>query len=143
MPLHSQTFLVMWSGLPPTTRSVFGYWGSPIWSARACLAPKLTGVYRPSTSETSVNPHEAEPGCRDVPGVGYDIVLLQYGPVPEKQRRRRVATACGRAALSGGKVGRGTARAEDAQGTPTQSHVSPIILVYEDKVIPACDAARS
>jgi len=28
--------------------------------------------------------------------------------------------------------GRGTARAEDAQGTPAQSHVSPSILVYED-----------
>jgi len=30
-------------------------------------------------------------------------------------------------------VGRGTKRAEDAQGTPTQSHISPSILVYEDK----------
>ena len=29
--------------------------------------------------------------------------------------------------------GRGTTRAEDAQGTPSQSHVSPSILVYEDK----------
>jgi len=28
--------------------------------------------------------------------------------------------------------GRGTVRAEDAQGTPTQSHTSPSILVYED-----------
>ena len=27
--------------------------------------------------------------------------------------------------------GRGTARAEDAQGAPTQSHISPSILVYE------------
>ena len=27
---------------------------------------------------------------------------------------------------------RGTTRAEDAQGTPTQSHISPSILVYED-----------
>ena len=27
--------------------------------------------------------------------------------------------------------GRGTARAEDAHGTPTQSHVSPSLLVYE------------
>ena len=33
--------------------------------------------------------------------------------------------------------GRGTTRAEDAQGTPTQSHISPSILVYEDKVVPA------
>jgi len=30
--------------------------------------------------------------------------------------------------------GRGAARAEDAQGTPTQSHISPSILVYEDYV---------
>jgi len=29
--------------------------------------------------------------------------------------------------------GRGAARAEDAQGTPDQSHISPSILVYEDK----------
>ena len=28
--------------------------------------------------------------------------------------------------------GRGAARAVDAQGTPTQGHVSPSILVYED-----------
>ena len=30
------------------------------------------------------------------------------------------------------RVGRGAARAEDAQGTPTQSHISPSILVNED-----------
>jgi len=30
------------------------------------------------------------------------------------------------------RVGRGAARAEDAQGTPTQSHVSPSIVVNED-----------
>jgi len=29
--------------------------------------------------------------------------------------------------------GRGAVRAEDAQGTPTQSHISPSILVYEEK----------
>ena len=28
--------------------------------------------------------------------------------------------------------GLGTTRAEDAQGTPTQGHISPSILVYED-----------
>ena len=33
--------------------------------------------------------------------------------------------------------GRGTTRAEDAQGTPTQSHTSPSILVYEDECIEA------
>jgi len=31
------------------------------------------------------------------------------------------------------ECGRGTPRAEDAQGTPTQSHIPPSILVYEDK----------
>ena len=30
--------------------------------------------------------------------------------------------------------GRGAARAEDAPGTPIQSHISPSILVHEDKV---------
>ena len=30
--------------------------------------------------------------------------------------------------------GRGTTRAKDAQGTPTQSHISPSILVYEHHV---------
>ena len=30
--------------------------------------------------------------------------------------------------------GRGTTRAEDAQGTPTQSHISASILVNEDKI---------
>ena len=29
-------------------------------------------------------------------------------------------------------VGKGAARAEDARGTPTQSHISPSVLVYED-----------
>ena len=32
--------------------------------------------------------------------------------------------------------GRGAARAEDAQGTPTQSHISPRILVYKQEVTP-------
>jgi len=30
------------------------------------------------------------------------------------------------------RVVRGTTRADDAQGTPTQSHIPPSILVYED-----------
>jgi len=33
---------------------------------------------------------------------------------------------------SGLVAGRGIARAEDAQGTPTQSHIPPNILVHED-----------
>ena len=32
-----------------------------------------------------------------------------------------------------GTSGRGTTRAEGAQGTPTQSHISPSILVFEDE----------
>ena len=31
-------------------------------------------------------------------------------------------------------AGRGAVRAEDAQGTPTQSHISPSILLYEDMI---------
>jgi len=31
--------------------------------------------------------------------------------------------------------GRGAARAKDAQGTPTQSHISPSVLAYEDKLV--------
>ena len=34
----------------------------------------------------------------------------------------------------GDLCGRGTAGAGDAQGTPTQSHISPSTLVYEEKV---------
>ena len=35
--------------------------------------------------------------------------------------------------LAGAWRGRGTTRADDAHGTPTQSHISPSILVYEEK----------
>ena len=35
--------------------------------------------------------------------------------------------------LVGATDGRGATRAEDAQGTPTQSHTSPSIQVYEHK----------
>ena len=35
--------------------------------------------------------------------------------------------------------GRGAARAEDAQGTPTQSHISPSLLVYEDTIEQGAD----
>ena len=38
---------------------------------------------------------------------------------------------------TGKKAGKGTLRAEDTPGTPTQSHISPSILVYEDKKAPA------
>ena len=42
-----------------------------------------------------------------------------------------VGGACFSSLLNSGCSGRGT-RAEGAQGTPTQSHVSPSILVYEE-----------
>jgi len=38
--------------------------------------------------------------------------------------------------------GRGTARAEDAQGTPAQSDVSPSILVYEEKMWRPCHGPK-
>jgi len=34
--------------------------------------------------------------------------------------------------------GRGTTSAEDGQGTPTQSHISPSILVYEENKKKTC-----
>ena len=37
---------------------------------------------------------------------------------------------------STGASGRGAARAEDAQGTPTQSQISPSILVHEEYRLP-------
>ena len=38
--------------------------------------------------------------------------------------------------ISSPDFGSGTARAEDAQRTPTQSHISPRILVYEEIAVP-------
>jgi len=46
--------------------------------------------------------------------------------------RRRVGWLNGFSSITSTGAGRGTARAEDAQGTPTQSHISPSILVYEE-----------
>ena len=39
--------------------------------------------------------------------------------------------------------GRGTTRAEDAQGTPTQSHLSPNILASEDNIRPTLNRFSS
>ena len=39
-------------------------------------------------------------------------------------------------------VGRGAARAEDAQGTPTQSHISPSVLVYQENLNPQAPQVR-
>ena len=40
------------------------------------------------------------------------------------------------------RSGRGTARAEDAQGTPTQSNRSPSTLVYEDETLASTGRLR-
>ena len=53
-----------------------------------------------------------------------------YGSPGERGRQRR--QPAGRKLLLSPMSGRGAARAEDAQGTPTQSRVSPSILAYED-----------
>ena len=36
--------------------------------------------------------------------------------------------------IDSGLIGRGAARAKDAQGTPTQSHISPSILIHQENV---------
>jgi len=61
---------------------------------------------------------------------------------------RRAGSWCAAGGLTGViDSGRGAARAEDAQGTPTQSHISPSILVYEEKRTEAfaerCDCFES
>jgi len=61
----------------------------------------------------------------------FKIVLLHSRVVGEKGAllgERRFPTM----RPKGGRLRVGTARAEDAQGTPTESHISPSILVYED-----------
>ena len=61
---------------------------------------------------------------------------LQRGKLAAPQATQRAAT--GFVGAKSPKVrdsGRGTTRAEDAQGIPTQSHISPSVLVYEDFLI--------
>ena len=54
--------------------------------------------------------------------------------IKKKKKPGTVHSVFPREVSRGGRLsGRGTARAEDAQGTPTQSHISPSILVYEEK----------
>ena len=52
---------------------------------------------------------------------------LQFRAVPQRVNKQKQENAM----LI--DSGRDAARAEDAQETPTQSHISPIILVYEGK----------
>ena len=44
----------------------------------------------------------------------------------------RLRVGIGHLRVDRGGLWEGTTRAEDAQGTPTQSRISPSILVYED-----------
>ena len=77
-------------------------------------------------------------GLEAYPESGVDAARDQ--PVPSYRNRGHTPSANSalyfsdrlRVGWLNGVVGRGTARAEDAQGTPTQSHISPSILVYED-----------
>ena len=63
-------------------------------------------------------------------GLDANVVLLAPCPCQVKRADRFRLTRRG-ATHSRDLSGRGTARAEDAQGTPTQSHISPSIQVYE------------
>ena len=53
-------------------------------------------------------------------------IVIDSGLVGSRLTRRRTTN-------SWDLSGRGTMRAEDTHGTPTWSHISPSILVYEDK----------
>ena len=67
--------------------------------------------------------------------IGFSSISHQYDGIGSQfpwglvQIRRLLGS------IDSGLVGRGTGRAEDAQGTPTQSNVSPSILVYEDTLL--------
>jgi len=53
----------------------------------------------------------------------------------EEEEKKICATLLNYYSLMGDRLrdaGRGTTRAKDAQGTPTQSHISPSIPVYKD-----------
>jgi len=59
----------------------------------------------------------------------------RYGPHRCRAKREKLERFGAVLSESQGQnpaYGGGAARAEDAQGTPTQSHISPSILVYED-----------
>ena len=55
----------------------------------------------------------------------------------------RAAQVCSVAVLKAISKGGGTKRAGDAQGTPTQRHISPSILVYEGCVLGEAKIAHS
>jgi len=75
----------------------------------------------------------------------FDLVVDAHAPVQHRScvHRLRVGWLNGFSFITstgafhsshpqGQLSGRGTTRAENAQGTPTQSHISPSILVYGD-----------
>ena len=52
--------------------------------------------------------------------------------LPELRRETRLERLMDSWLVRSTDSGRGTARAEDDQGAPTQSHISPSLLVYEE-----------
>ena len=58
--------------------------------------------------------------------------VLQTGDSSREAIELSLITWC---ALIDSGFGRGTTRAEDAQGTPTRSHISPSLLVYEEQIV--------
>ena len=122
--------------------NLWGFWGNLLgclWGglggaqdrpARSSARPPRGGAARPpqepGPGQLRRRRHGAPPVC-DHPPRGLSLELCGGG-FPR-------ASTCKSDRLRVGWLlsGRGTARAEDAQGTPTQSHISPSILVHEDK----------
>ena len=93
-----------------------------------------------------------EVGTKKTAGTRFQILVLASGESPSylmplcSARKRRKVQACGRPGALGEvprehkktseshlpKISHMTTRAEDAHGTPTQSHISPSILVCEE-----------
>ena len=129
----------------PSIRCILGdirLWvGDP--STSSCLVPlrQVYHIYKKGYTTNRVHP-DIEHWLQRDPDAGPSHTLG-----PHKLPRQVVNPFVGlRAPSSGGaapivldkcilgfEVGRGTARAKDAQGTPTQSHISRSILVYEHK----------
>ena len=62
-------------------------------------------------------------------------LFMQNWKVPTLDRRVSQKQAQDTIGVGRFRGGRGAARAEEAQGTPTQIQGSPSILVYEDKLV--------
>ena len=72
---------------------------------------------------------------RDKTRLDLEQTLRRFEPYEEVRTLLKPWTRSSTAVIDSGRdlSRRGTTRAEDAQGTPTQSHISPSILVYDDK----------